>query len=386
MSSSKEETKLKCGNPYKTLNLPNFAPSSKIKKAFRDLSLKLHPDKRKPNLSAAENEKLDLQFIHVQEAKSFLLDSEFAAQREKYDLKLKSDALREEQEKKREEMMDGKRKGMKSSLQEKLRREMEKQSKRGGGGGAGGGGVGMMSDEDGNMENLKNAGKRMREQYAEKRQREEEKDAIRERKRQKQDLQFRQVRVKWSRAKMGGQSDHMIAKLLSDQFGAVENVELIGRKGNAALVTFANSKSCKPCVDHYSKSDKLRATYVGKRKDEDESDDDDDDIVMDSLKRERDRESVEERKLRQEAERERILRQMESGEYDENEIAQESSSDKTANKSKEKSLFPPYFPSVDVGHSQKKTYFERLEEMERTFLKDLVPIDLLNRAQISQLQ
>ena len=380
MSSSTNETKLKCGNPYKTLNLPNFAPSSKIKRAFRDLSLKLHPDKRKPNLSAAENEKLDQQFIFVQEAKSFLLDAEFATQKEKYDLKLKSDALREEQEKKRDEMMDGKRKNMRNSLQEKLRREMEKKHRKSQKGVMTGG-----DDDDDEIENLKKAGKRMRDQYAEKRQYEEQKDALRERKRQKQELQYRQVRVKWSRAKMGGQSDDMIAKLLSDQFGAVEDVELIGKKGNAALVTFANSKSCKPCVDHYSKSDQLRATYVGKRRDEEEDESDDNDIVMDSLKRERDRESVEERRLRQEAERERILRQMETGEYDENDNKSVETS-KTAKKHKKvKSLFPPHFPPEE-GRDQKKSHLERLEELETIILKDFISQSLLQEAQVSYLQ
>ena len=383
MASSKEEIKLKCGNPYKTLNLPNFASSAKIKKAFRDLSLKLHPDKRKPNLTKAENEKLDLQFIYVQEAKSFLLDIEFATQKEKYDLKLKSDALREEQEKRREEMMDGRRKGMTSSLEEKIRREMEKKNQRAG--------ISKMANEDASMENLRKAGKRMREQYAEKRQREEENDAFHKRKKQKQELQDRQVRVKWSRAKMVSQSDDMIAKLLSDQFGAVENVELIGRKGNAALVTFANSKSCKPCVDHYSNSDKLRASYVGRRKDEydDGNESDNDDIVLNSLRRERDRESVEERKLRQEAERERILRQMESGEYDES--FNENQSTKFVKKSEKhskvkSSMFPPQFPSVADQTQRRKTYFERLEEMERKILRDLVPSDLLLSAQVSSSQ
>ncbi len=378
MSSSNKETKLKCGNPYKALNLPDFAPSSKIKKAFRDLSLKLHPDKRKPNLSAAEHEKLDLQFIHVQEAKSFLLDAEFATQKEQYDLKLKSDALREEQEKKREEMMDGKRKNMKSSLEEKIRREMEmKYSKNQTGRNM------SMANDDSSMENLKRAGKRMREEYAEKRQYEEHKDAIRERKKQKQELKDRQVRVKWSRAKMGGQSDDMIAKLLSDQFGTVENVELIGRKGNAALVTFSNTKSCKPCVDYYANSDKMRATYVGKRKeDEEDADTDDGDIIMHSLKRERDRESVQERRLRQEAEREKILRQMESGDYDENQTKSTPVATKSAKKSKPKSLFPPHFPAMD-SNQQKNTYFERLEEMEKIILKDLVSASALKAAQIS---
>ena len=49
-------------------------------------------------------------------------------------------------------------------------------------------------------------------------------------------LERRQVRVKWSRSKVGkSHSEHSLADELS-KFGVVEGVELIGSKGNAALV------------------------------------------------------------------------------------------------------------------------------------------------------
>eukprot|EP00957_Ditylum_brightwellii_P104318 7946094-Ditylum_brightwellii.AAC.1 len=46
----------------------------------------------------------------------------------------------------------------------------------------------------------------------------------------------------------------------------MEDVELLGAKGNAALVTFANASSCLPCVEEYLDSDAMRAMFVGARK------------------------------------------------------------------------------------------------------------------------
>ena len=375
---------LKCGNPYSTLNLPNFATPSQIKKAFRNLSLKLHPDKRSKDLSPKQHEEYDKQFQLVQEAKSFLLDVEHTLQKEKYDQKLRSDELREVEEKRREEAMSGSRKKMKNDLQDKIQRELEKQR--------------MKTNNNNNNNNeysnenidgLKEAGKRMRDEYIQKQQSQQYKDLTKSHKKQKQSIQYRQIRLKWSRSKIGGQSDDMIAKLLSEQFGDVEDVELIGRKGNAALVTFVNSDSCKLCVDAYLNSDTMRATYVGKRKDEEGGISDDGESMMN---RERDRESVEERKLRQEAEREKILRQMEMEENEEMEHEKsdmrsrssyqkmKSSTSASSTATKPKSLFPPMFPAT--GKGQQQSYLERLEEMERIVLKDLIPPDVLKAAQI----
>ncbi len=375
---------LKCGNPYQTLNLPNFATQSQIKKSFRLLSLQLHPDKRKPNLSPKEHDELDHQFILVQEAKSFLLDVEYEKQKEKYDLMLKSKGKRMEEEQKREEQMDKRRKGMRDDLYEKIKREMEKQMKQKGGYNK------SFSNNDkhdyNDIDGLKKAGKRMREEYNQKSQSKKQKS-------EKELLKQKQIRLKWSRNKMGLQTTQMISQMLSSSFGQVESVELIGKKGNAALVTFVNENSCKLCVDAYLNSDKLRATYVGRR--DNENDDDYDDYAMDgsTLNRERDRESVEERKLRQEAEREKILRQMEMDEQSgntntdtTNATSRNHDGDQTQHpserkESKAKSLFPPLFPATS-REKLNDSYLKRLEEMERTILKDIVPPDVLKSAQI----
>ena len=394
-NSSKDEHGPKCGNPYTILKVPNFASTSQIKKAFRKLSLQLHPDKRKPNLTKAEHDALDIQFMQVNEAKEFLLEEEHRSKKEKYDLKLKSDLLRMERNKEREEAMGATRKNFKRDLQQKIERElMAKKNKFSKSAEGNHDYTHPSGSMDVNMEGLKKAGSQMKQEYAQKMNNINLQTQKSSYKTQKQLLQNRQVRVKWSRAKMGGQSEHMIADLLSKQFGPVENVELIGRKGNAALVTFLDPSSCQPCVQHYANSDRLRATYVGQRKKDHarDSDDDGDDYdpndIQTSIKRERDRESLDERKLRQEAEREKILRQMESGSFPDNDDATNTTTKQSTPK---KSLFPPLFPAVESnkrqkqqhGHGQSYSYLERLEEMERIILKDLVPPDLLRESQIT---
>ncbi len=351
------------GNPYEILSLPNFAKPSEIKKKFRQLSLKYHPDKRQQNLSQSQNDDLDKQFIAVQEARDFLLNDDHKDEKEKYDAQLKSEVLRKEQEKARDAAMSSRRKRMRDDLENKIR-NLQKTSD-----------IGRTPEDD--IEDLKRDGRRMQEEFGKGERTAEEKFAARERKVRKAKLENRQVRVKWSRKKMGGQSDHMISKLLS-KFGEVEFVELIGSKGNAALVTFVNASSCKPCVDFYLNNQEMRATYVGKRKHEEDAEQG---IPVESLHRDRDRESVEERHLRQAAEREVLLRNMEmEGEAEVgNGSIQDSVGEETATKHSSKrepsrhSLFPPPFPHCEKDEDNTMpSYLDRLQKMEKTLLIGII--------------
>jgi curved DNA-binding protein CbpA len=367
MASSSTSDGPKCGNPYQILNLPHTATNSQIKKKFRELSLKFHPDKRKKDLTAAQNELLDKQFIQVQEARSFLLDTEHAESREKYDDRLRSQAVREEENRKREEQMSGQRKSMKEELERKMKREEEKKSDNR---------WSTESNVEAQFGNLKKAGKRMREVYDEKRNTEEANYAKVQRKKRRNDLGRRQIRLKWSRKKVGGQSEYTIAKILS-QFGEIDGVELIGSKGNSALVTFKESASCKPCVDAYQQSEEMRASFVGSSKNQTL----DDDLNIGSTSRERDRESVDERKLRQAAERERLLREMENGN-----VPDESQTSIPSSKiDKPKSSFPPHIPASQGNDNNESefSYLARLEEQEKIILKSILSPEAIREMQVT---
>jgi len=391
MSTTVKDYTPECGNPYKILSIPITATTAQIKKAFRTLSLQVHPDKQQQQQSQTKTSKDDLvrKFIQVQEAKSFLLDDEHAALRKRYDAQLAGETRRRDQETTRDAMMDRKRRQMRDALNVKLRREEEGERNRrrrnnntaGNGAtnstGTGGGGTEDSTGVDG----LKKAGKRMRETYGERRADEDARYDRSESRKRKDEVNRRQIHLRWSRQKVS-HSKNDIFKLFSDRFGAVEEVELIGSKGNAALITFQSASSCKPCVEAYLQSNEMRATFVGKRKDEENMTSSEPAISLDDGWK--DRESVEERKLRQAAERESLLRQMEMEETSgqpfqatgQNQPRERVSH--PAKKMAKTSSFPPKFPSQAL----KLTSLERLEEMEVLILKDLLSPIILKKIQI----
>ncbi len=166
---------------------------------------------------------------------------------------------------------------------------------------------------------------------------------------------------------------HTIQSLTSimKDFGAVEEVEMLGSKGNAALITFRDESSCKRCVDAYKTSDTMRATFVGRRKVDDTLHGSHDDVVDDGpTSRRGGSENLDERKLRQAAERERLMRQMEledEGEGGASEVYQRSkplpSKQPPAREKLSSSLFPPSFP--DIPENKNLSPFELLEKYER---------------------
>lgn len=316
-----------CGNPYEVLGLKVGATDSEITKAYRKLALKLHPDKQKSDLSEKEADDLARRFHDVKEARSFLLDAEHKADREKYDARLRSNALRREEDAKREQSMSDRRKRMREELAAK-ERDAAGSKKRPRASGTSRTAAPLTEEEE-MLEQLRRKGKQMRDTYAAKAASDEAVQRARRKMDATERLERRQVRVKWSRSKVGrSHSEHSLADELS-KFGVVEEVELIGSKGNAALVTFADENCCRPCVEFYADSDIMRATFVGKRKEEEGprpvggigAGKSGDGAVHAGhgastsaafrASQNRDAESVEERKIRQAAEREQLLRQME---------------------------------------------------------------------------
>jgi len=383
-----------CGNPYQILSVPKFSTSPRIKKAFRALSLKLHPDKRRKNLSPAEIVSLDNQFHDMKLARSFLLDEEYSSVKLKYDAALESSCVRREEEETRERHMSANRLRMRVELEKKLQHEQQKKEKDNNFAFQRGGATFSRKTRN-RTDDLKNESNAMREAFNERVSQETERKAAGIRKKTREELEWSQVRLKWSRNKLGYQTEKDLIFLLSKSFGEVKCVELIGNKGNAALVTFRNKNSCELCVVSYSKSDEMRAFYIGKRKEEFEKK-----VLSNGTLSSmgKDRESVEERKLRQAAEREKILRQMELEDMgnDSNKplssihspsrfvekLTSENESDKYFLSKNSHTNYPPQILSSNLeDESNGRTSFERLQNMERIILKDLISPKALHTLQ-----
>mmetsp|Transcript_33436 Transcript_33436/g.73721 ORF Transcript_33436/g.73721 Transcript_33436/m.73721 type:complete len:404 (+) Transcript_33436:156-1367(+) len=390
-----------CGNPYDILGVELGAADAEITKAYRKLALKLHPDKQRQDVTEGEAADLAKRFHDVKEARSFLLDPEHSEDRRKYDAKLRSTRARRVEDARREQSMTERRKRMREELAANERDAAAGASKKRYRSGKGVVGAASADDDDEVVETLRRKGKQMRENYSAKAASDEAVHRARQKMDASERLERRQVRVKWSRSKVGkSHSEHSLAELLSS-FGTVESVELVGAKGNAALITFADESSCGPCVDAYMDSDVMRASLVGKRKEEERSRP----VASSSQSasssaayrdsQSRDAESVEERKIRQAAERERILRQMEieeeggdggDGDIGTNTVPshyQQQQQHKRNELSKPSwsraEEYPPQFPIT--SEDKDLTPIQRLDRMEASVLGNLLEPDALERIQ-----
>lgn len=322
MSSSTAKKGQPADDPYDILGIAFGATEAQITKAYRKLALKYHPDKQRSRSGGGlshpkakeQEEEIAKRFHDIKEARSFLLDAEHAEDRRQFDAKRESDRIRRETEAVRDRQMSDRRKRMREELKEK---EAQAQQEREASNGRARKQQKKDRQEQELVDQLRKESQKRKEEHANRNaEKELERELRKERKERKGTLEERQIRLKWDRKKMKiSPSDDSIATLLSP-FGIVESVEFLGKKGNQALVTFQDTSSCRPCVDAYARSKEMRAKFVGQRKDQNE--DDDEEIAGEHgtvplttpIPRGRDTETLEERRLRQAAEREALLRQM----------------------------------------------------------------------------
>jgi len=372
MSSSATQKKgMPDKDPYEVLGLTFGATEADISKAYRTLARKLHPDKLGRDLSKSAQEKAAARFQDIQNARAFLLDPDHASDKATYDNKRASDNLRQQTEAAREKGMSENRKRMRAEL------HRQEQAHRDAAAGATGSTTSNQSSHKkakssaaDNKADLERQGRELREQYAAK----AAAEASREQQQKAAERELRQIRLKWSRKKLkqsgaSSPSEHSIAKQLS-QFGTVEAVQMIGSKGNVALVTFAqDDDSADLCVQAYAMSEIWRASHLNKMKQQKHEEADNDPGLATATATganiTRDRENVDDWKLRQAAERERLMREMEDED-------QGSSSKPKEATLKPTNVFPPCFPST-ADFQAKQTPFKKLELAEQLILGAMLP-------------
>lgn len=355
-------------DPFHVLGIPPHATETEISKAYRKLALQWHPDKQEQGLSDHERERIAIQFHDIQQARSFLLDPEHREAREKYIIKRASEELRRQTEAAREKGMSERRKRMRDAL---YRQEAQAETTRAA---STTNASDTVRDEKARMEELRRKGTQLRESYAAKAAAEAGAKASMKLKEAKRLLEDRQIRLKWSRKKTSiSPSEHSIATLLS-QFGIVEHVEMLGYKGNMALVTFATTDSCRPCVDYYKESEEMRASFVGKRKEQEEEN-----VVSTGPRHNSSplQGNLGNWKLERASERERVLREVERAEEDQNMPS-------TFHEPSSHRSYPPKFS--DDHDDRYLTPLERLEKREVVVLRNLLAPEMLQKIQLADIK
>jgi curved DNA-binding protein CbpA len=364
-SSSKSTAKIgdPAFDPYIVLDIPHGASDAVITKAYRKLALQLHPDKQQ-NLSEKEHEKVAHEFHTLQEARAFLLDTEHAEARRAYDTKRASQRLRREQDAQRENTMSERRKRMRDELRQKEQATAAPQD--------------GTTRED-LLDKLRREGANLRQQHSDRTAEDEYRKISRKEKKAQALVEERQVRIKWSRSKIQiSPSEHSLAQLLSQKFGPVESVEIIGSKGSSALITFENASSCRPCVDAYATSEEMRASFVGKRKQQYEEAMSRREEQLPSPRIQsnvNDEEGLKERKHRQAMERERMARQMEM--EDAGYTVTETKEHATVKKRGRP--FPLEFSDTD----RKLTPLQTLESFEKAVFGNVLSPESMRRIQVT---
>jgi curved DNA-binding protein CbpA len=273
-------------NPYEEMGLSPGASSEDIKKAYRQLSRKLHPDKM-VKASDADKAAAEVKFTRVQAANDFLTD---ATQRGLFDAAEERKASSVKRKDEREGAMDDRRKAMKRRLD-----EQESAARRGGA-------QGSAPSNRKTEADLRRANVERRDAHGAQHSRRAA-DAAEHR----DGHDRRSVSVKWQRKVHSFSVDDLAA--LFRPFGEVVSVSFEGAKGNAAKVVFETPEAAAAAAAR-SNTDSLRVVGVGVKNRAWETPVSSPFVAPPGLGSARDSESVENYNARRAAERDRLARQM----------------------------------------------------------------------------
>lgn len=236
-------------NWYEVLGCSIESSKEHIAKAARKAALKYHPDRN------ADPKAKEL-FLQIQNAKDFLLDD---SKRKELDEYLTSIKKRKAQEERRNLQMDGKRKRMKSDLEQRVQQAKEQKDS-----------FHDRSTKAASASQDPNILKHLQRENAARMEAAGREQSEREEKR-KRDLDhlaflvsldqagFR-VKVKW-RTKDESHSEDSLYQLMK-KFGSIEHVLIIPGKGNQAIISFTCEDSARAAVDAYATSDAMRVTLM----------------------------------------------------------------------------------------------------------------------------
>ena len=353
-------------DPYQVLGLSFGASDAEIAKSYRQLARTLHPDKlASQNMTAAALERAAVRFHELQAARAFLLHPEHAADKLAYHNQRASMQQRQRADEIRDRTMSERRKRMRTELQRQEQQEQQQQQQNSSYSATTGSKQAKTTTTATKAE-LERQGRELREVYGAKvAHREQEQDAT--------ERERRQIRLKWSRKKLqqqqqtsgasGGPSEDSMAQQLTKLFGTVESVQLIGSKGNAALVTFQNESSCDRCVQAYATSEIWRASHVNADKQHQQQRNQN--VAAQPVAH--DRENVQDWKVRQAAERERLMQQLVNEETGDTSRASRKTTTNPRDDQLQHRPFPPDFPAT-ADFVALSTPLEKLEHAEQLIL------------------